>query len=245
MCRQAPFARLAAIPDQPRTPLGIVIADSSTVAFGTGRRHRISIMTRSPSITPRTTIEPGAVHADFDSFLAKLGARDRLNIDRHIVACETEPTPDHHRLWRRLALSLFRLAPFAIQTIGQQAVQFFIPDGKYRMQVFAMEDQRDGKILIYTIDILKQAIKEGILTQTRRGAENLTHAYPIKVSLDQTLTVESLDAVNTPNPSLWYKHMLGWNRKALRLSLPTNATAPMILAAEEVCALAARQWAQR
>ena len=181
---------------------------------------------------------------DFDGFLAKLGARDRLNVDRHIAACEAEATPDHQRLWRRLATALYRLAPHAVQTVGQQAVQFYIPDGKYRMQVFAMEDQRDGKVLIYTIDVLKQATKDGILLPVRRTTP-ATNGFIIKAHPDQTILIESLDAVNTPNPSAWYKHMLGWNRKALRISLLTTSTSAQAHAAEQICAVAAKQWAAR
>ena len=41
------------------------------------------------------------------------------------------------------------LAPHFAKTDGQQRVRFFVPDGQYRMQVFAMEDLRDGVITIY------------------------------------------------------------------------------------------------
>ncbi len=197
-------------------------------------------MTKSLTATAGASAMP-AGSDDFDGFLSKLGARDRLNVDRHIAACEAEPTADHHRLWRRLASSLYGLAPHSIQTVGQQAVQFYIPDGKYRMQVFAMEDQRDGKVLIYTIDVLRQAIKDGVLMPARKGALPGS-GLPIKAHPEQTLLVEALDAANTPNPSAWYKHMLGWNRKALRITLRNNASAAQIHAAEQICAIAARQW---
>jgi len=39
----------------------------------------------------------------------------------------------------------------------------------------------------------------------------------------------------------YYRHMLGWNRKALRLNLPTNATPAQIKAAEALFLLAARK----
>src|SRR4051794_40040143 len=77
---------------------------------------------------------------DFPTFLAKLGAKDRLNIERHIAACEAEPTPAHANNYRRLIAALGSLAPQSSKTHGQQAVQFYIPDGKYRMQVFALQD---------------------------------------------------------------------------------------------------------
>src|SRR5687768_8752472 len=93
---------------------------------------------------------------DYESFLARLGVRDRQTIERHVAACETEATSEHAKLWRRLACLLASLASqpgadtqakdgrtsrqFGVQTAGQKAVQFFAPDGKYRRQIFALED---------------------------------------------------------------------------------------------------------
>ena len=45
--------------------------------------------------------------------------------------------------------------------------------------------------------------------------------------------VESLDASNTPDPQPAIKHMLGWNRKALRLTLPALANTAQIAATLE------------
>jgi hypothetical protein len=39
--------------------------------------------------------------------------------------------------------------------------------------------------------------------------------------------------------------MLGWNRKAIRLTLPTRASPQHIAAAESLCALAADRWANK
>jgi hypothetical protein len=188
------------------------------------------------------SIDSALAHrAPFDQLLAKLGARDRLNVDRHVAACDEEHTSDHRQLWQRVACSLHTLAPHALQTSGQQAMQFFIADGKYRMQVFALEDQRQGHVLVYAVDVLDMAIKAGILSAAK--ANGAISEYPIRGSDGQLLTIESLDAVNTPNPSPWYKHMLGWNRKAIRISLPTNATEEQIKAAESLCVIAAQEWA--
>src|SRR5439155_13918638 len=118
---------------------------------------------------------------------------------------------------------------------------FFIPDGKdgkYRMQVFALEDQRDGKILLYLPDVVADAIKGGVLGKpapARRAevdasaffavgpapAEHL--AYPIRAHKGEFLEIEALDSTNTPDPPAPVTHMLGWNRKALRVTLPTVA----------------------
>jgi hypothetical protein len=124
--------------------------------------------------------------------------------------------------------------------VGQQAVQFFIADGKYRMQVFAMEDLRNGKLTIYTVDVLDQAMRKGVLTGPL-AADGSSSTYGVGKSR-QTLTIDSLTASNTPDPPAFYKHMLGWNRKALRISLLTTSTPAQVNAIESLCALAARQW---
>src|SRR3984957_7008301 len=72
---------------------------------------------------------------DFATWLATLGSRDRVNVERPLTALEAVgPTGTAHAaLWRRLAQTLATLAPFAATTTGQQAVSFFVADGKSRM----------------------------------------------------------------------------------------------------------------
>jgi hypothetical protein len=162
---------------------------------------------------------------ELDVLLSKAGQKDRTNVEKHLALIDADPNSPHARLWRRLMRALATLAPLAIQTVGQQAVQFFIADGKYRMQVFALEDQNDGQILLYVPDVLDDARKLKI------------------VGTDGDLPIEQLTAANTPNPSPHYKNMLGWNRKALKISLPVGATSEQVEAAEHLAALAARAWA--
>jgi len=136
-----------------------------------------------------TTISPQlAKPADFDEFLAKLAARDRQNVDRHLIAADAEPEPDHAKLWRRIARSMFTLSPHAVTTIGQQALLFFIADGKYRMQVYAVEDPRDGRLLIYTADVLKEAIKAGVLAAPPKGDASGGHV--VVADKSQRLIIE-------------------------------------------------------
>ena len=162
--------------------------------------------------------------ADIDTFLTGLAGKDRSNIEKHLAVIDAEPDPNHGKLWRRLAVTMRRLAPMPVQTVGQHAVQFFVADGKYRMQVFALEDGRDGRVMIYLPDILADAEKAGA---------------PLGV-----LTPEVLDAANTPNPSPHIKHMLGWNRKAVRITLLTHAGQQQVSATEKLCDLAAGRWAK-
>src|SRR2546423_9553947 len=96
-----------------------------------------------------TKPHPAAAAIDYDHLLERLGTRDRGNITRHLAACEEKSSTAHVSLWKRLACLLGALAPHALQTTGHQVVQFFIADGKYRRQSFAMEDHCDGKLVVY------------------------------------------------------------------------------------------------
>jgi hypothetical protein len=172
----------------------------------------------------------------FEEFRAKLSARDGSNVDKHLAAIEDE---SHRNLWLRLVRNLATLGPHAASTTGQHAIAFFIADGKYRKQVFALEDQRDGKITVYAPDILKQALTAKVLRPPANPELGPTHH---ELDNRQTLSVEQLTAQNTPNPSPFYKHMLGWNRTAIRITLPVHASEEQITAASMLCAVAAQEW---
>ena len=195
--------------------------------------------TTTTTTTTTSSSSPAQQTAAFQDFLAAVSARDRANIEKHLVALDAEGGPGHAKSWRQLALVLRRLAPLAANTIGPQVIQFFVADGKYRMQVFALEDKKDGTILVYLPDVLPAAIKAGVLAKPPAGHPD---DYPIKAHKNEALHVESLDAANTPDPQPAIKHMLGWNRKALRLTLPALANAPQLAATEAMCELAAKAW---
>ena len=178
----------------------------------------------------------------FQDFLAALSARDRANIEKHVAVLDAEPGPGHAKSWRQLALLLRRLAPMSANTIGPQVIQFFVADGKYRMQVFALEDRRDGSILLFLPDVLAESLKAGVLAKPPAGRPG---EYPIRAHKGEVLHVEALDAANTPDPQPAIKHMLGWNRKALRVTLPSIVNAPQLAAAEAMCELAAKAWAKK
>jgi hypothetical protein len=188
---------------------------------------------------PRAAAIPMPPHIDYDGLLAKLGPKDRTNIERHITAAEAEPDGDHAKIWKRIATHLMTLASHAAKTTGQQSIQFFIADGKYRMQVFALEDLRDGKITIYAGNPLDEAIKEGLVVPPPKN-ERETNAFAINNGKDK-LILEELDGKSL-NPAPFYKDMLGWNRKAVRITLLTTATPAQLDAAEQLCTISARKW---
>ena len=188
-----------------------------------------------------------------EEFFKNVSAKDRTGVEKHLAIIDAEPDAAHGRIWRHLAKTLRRLAPLALQTAGQHAVQFFVADGKYRMQAFALEDQRDGKILVYLPDVLEEASKARVLRAPTKAAASAAGAAGSAASIPEyavagggagtRLRIEALDAANTPNPAPHYKHMLGWNRKALRITILTTAGEAEIEAAEKLCTLAAKRWA--
>jgi hypothetical protein len=171
--------------------------------------------------------------------LTRMGQRDKLNVEKHLAFCQSQADPRHARVWTRLARALATLAPMPISSSGQQALAFFVADGRYRMQVFALEDNRDGVIQIYCVDAIDEAVAENLIGKSRADLESV---YRVGGDDGQTLTIESLTSNNSPNPATFFKHMLGWNRKAMRITLPVDATDEQIALAETICALTTRKW---
>jgi len=182
--------------------------------------------------------ESGPQEFTFEAFLAKLGTRDKLNVERVLATAEAA-NKRHAELWKKLATSLFALSPHAVQTSGQQAVRFFLQDGKYRLQCFALEDQQDGKICVYITDILAAAVKKKLVVEDDEAeTEGDIVVYHLPKNEDARIGIESLNAGNSGNAPEHYKHMLGWNRRALRLTIPHDATDAQMGVIVSLCALA-------
>jgi len=178
--------------------------------------------------------------ADYDGLLLRLGARDRAAVEKHIAVCEAEPTREHATLWKRIACLLCNLAPKALQTAGQRAVQFFAADGKYRRQVFAMEDLRDGVLAVYMIDVLDAARQAGIMRgPISKTGEAMIHAAASDEPAT-SLKMEALTSANTAAAPDYFRHMVGWNRTILKVTLATSATPAQVEALEALCAIAGR-----
>jgi hypothetical protein len=191
-----------------------------------------AVKKQAPAPAPTATGDPAA---DFEALLARCGVKDRTNLEKHLALCDAEPHPGHAKLWRRLAGRLAALGSLPVQTAGPGVLLFFIPDGKYRLQVFSLEDRRDGQLIVYTTDVLDQAVSKKILAKA--GGQ-----YVVAGAKSVVINVEQIDAANTPDPAPHYKHLIGWNRKAIRITLNANeADSPVVGAVEAICALAAKQ----
>jgi hypothetical protein len=203
---------------------------------------------------------PATGDADYQALLARLGVRDRQAVERHVAACEAEPTPEHARLWRQLACLLASLAgggnadtprtgpgcrQFGVETSGQKALQFFTADGKYRRQLFALEDLRNGALVVYTVDALAAALRAGALRGPVRTDDDGVPVYELcGCGGHATVGVQALTAANVGEAPNYYRHMVGWNRTALKITLPVAGVEGRLRALNVLYALAARQVAE-
>ena len=176
----------------------------------------------------------------FEEFLAKLPQKDRVNAEKRVVALEAAGAPGLAQLWRRVAAALMTLASHAAKLVGKQTVQYDVADGKYRMQVFALEDLQDGNLTVYCPDVLADAVAAGLLAPPTVAEDGGTGTYGI-VGTSDALRIDVLDR-DSINPGAHFKDMVGWNRKALRLTLPPTSSPEQVAAVEFVCAIAARRF---
>jgi len=174
--------------------------------------------------------------ASVSDFGAKLAVKDRNRLQQQITAMETKPYPRLGERWQRFACALFTLAPHMPKLTGLHTIQFYIPDGKYKKQMFALHAEDNGAISVYAPNVLQQAASAGIIATPARPET----AYRVTESSDP-LNIDAIDG-NTSDVEPFYKDMTGWNRKALRISLSPVATPSQIQAAEDLCGLAALEW---
>lgn len=188
-----------------------------------------------PTRAARASVEQST--NQFDQILAKAGTRDRYNVEKHLAACDADATSARGDLWRRLLTKLSTLAPLPLTTLGPNIAQFHRPDGKYRMQVFAIEDAGNGLVYVYLPDVIEAAVKGKLLKAVGDG-------FTIPGGGTSPLPLTTLDATNTADPAAHVKHLIGWKRKALRIALDaTEPQGPRVDATEALCDLAAVQWA--
>jgi hypothetical protein len=199
------------------------------------RQPTIGVMTETNTLV-NAARDALSQRLDFAQFLAKLSPKDRVNLERRVDLLEAESDPHRATLWRRLACALAALAPVAVKCIGKQTLQFYIADGKYRMQVFALEDLQDGNFTVYCPGTVEEAIGLDLLIR----AEDRPTLYLIPPSLDP-LQIESLTGAS--NAAAHYKDLVGWNRKAMQITLPPFASPSQIGATEMLCAIAAQHFA--
>ena len=172
-----------------------------------------------------------------EQLLGRVPAKERAKIEKHLAACDAEADTAHGDVFRRVMTMLDGHAGAGVDSVGGQAWRFFVPDGKYRLQVFAMEDRGDGTLRVFLPDVLAQALKGGVLSKTP-----IANEYTLKGGAARSVHVEPLDQ-EKPEPPAHVKSMLGWGRKAIAITIPVVGSTAQVSVAEALCALAAKKWA--
>ncbi|MGH7176482.1 MAG: hypothetical protein ACREJC_03790 [Tepidisphaeraceae bacterium] len=176
---------------------------------------------------------------DKSALMARFTEKEKVNFERQVAACEAK-TPALAQRWAHLARYLAALATHPIKLMGMDTMMFFIPDGKYRKQVFALHALEDGTLAVYSPDVLDSAVSSKVLSRTKTSEGE--PAFKVGDSED-LLMIESLDG-KTLNPAPYFKDMTGWNRKAIAMGLPVGATPNLLKTVEYLCALAAMDWSE-
>jgi hypothetical protein len=171
----------------------------------------------------------------YEAFVSRLSVKGRAAAEKHDELCAGEAAQGYGELWKRLAGGLSRLAPHDTEMSGQQSVKFHIPDGKYRQQVFALEDTRQGTIVVYLADVVDKAIQRKIIAPTAVPRTYKVVASPEVLIHMELITAETRDMTVC-------KAMVGWGKKALRTNLSALAKEKEIHAVECLCELAAESW---
>lgn len=170
----------------------------------------------------------------FDEVIARLAGTGRSSVERHLIKCENNAR--HLLLWKYLVGLLGRLTPVAMPIAGTLAMRFFVPDGKFKMQLFALEDLQNNELGLYCRDVRAAAISENVLERPK-SSSNLYRV--VRGQADEWLSIDTLTAAGTVSAPEYYKHMLGWNRTAIRIALPVLPTDGQMWAFEEICKMAA------
>ncbi|MBC7784307.1 MAG: hypothetical protein H7144_10755 [Burkholderiales bacterium] len=176
------------------------------------------------STTAPVLAEPGT----FEAILSKLPAKDRVKAEKTMAAFELSDAP-RAAMWRRLGALLMSLAGHAVKVSGPQSLQFFVADGNYRKQIFALDDKAEIGATVYCTDVLDGAIKSGLV----KVASEADQTYSLGNSKD-TLMIERLTGEGPEHPA-FFKDMLSWNRRAIRISVPATATPLQVKTVETLC----------
>ncbi len=172
------------------------------------------------------------VPKNFDQALEKLPQKDRANIQKHLDQMAALPKAATDT-WKGLFLALMLRGGHACQAVGTDAVRFFVQDGTYKLQMFALEDKLTEPRQVYLPNVLSESIKAKLLT---RGAPPGT--YLVAGAADETVKIDELDANTQADAPVHYKFMVGLNRKAIRLTLPSRERPALVKLVGAMCDLA-------
>ncbi|HVT82839.1 MAG TPA: hypothetical protein VHM90_19530 [Phycisphaerae bacterium] len=183
-----------------------------------------------------TSVWASQTDENYSRFLTRLSPKALAVVEKHAELREADSAQGYGRTWRHMAGVLAQMAPAAIEAMGTHALKFHIPDGKYRLQVFALADQGKNEVDIYLPNVLAEAVTRKVLCKAE--ADGHTHRISGEESTIQAMVITADDKECPP----YCKAMLGWGRKALKATLPANADARQLRAVERLCELAAESF---
>jgi hypothetical protein len=184
-----------------------------------------------------TAVPTSPIIDPWDNFLSRLSRKSLASVEAHLEACEGNADIGYGRQWKRIAAMLGKLAGHAIEASGQHVLRFYIADGKYRQQVFTLEDGRKGAIHLFLPDVLEQAVARQLLNPPAEGerAYTVPGLPTVLIEIDR-VTSESKDVPEFVKP------MLGWGRRALKITLAAVGEDDRLQAVGRLCDLAAEGW---
>jgi hypothetical protein len=179
--------------------------------------------------------------AEFDALLAKmLSAKERANAQQHLEALRSEGEAGRADQWERLACAMMTLAPELPRFVGQKAMQFSIPDGRYKQQVFALQSGDKGMTHVYCPDVLEDAVEAGLV----RGGKAGERPHLVGTGPGALLPIEQVvsESPGEQRVADCVRPMLGWGKKALHITLAPDTADSLIVATQTLCAMAALKW---
>ena len=180
------------------------------------------------------TTAPSATE-EFDRLQARMTPKAKASVAKHLDIVSGDAALGFGECWKRVVGMLGRLAPDLVEAAGT-SLKFSIVDGKYRRQVFAIDDQRKGLIQVYLPDVLAAAQTAGLIGVAEAGTVGVKGDIKTRIPLD-VITADTKDIPDCCKP------MLGWGRRALRFEITVAGDDTQVKMIEKLCVLAAEAWA--
>ncbi|GEM_PF-2287342 len=171
---------------------------------------------------------------DVEAMMIRLALRGPTAQARRLALSE-QNNPRRAAAWQRLAILMGSLA-LARPRVLARAMMFFIPDTRYFQQVFSLDDAADGSIVACCEDVLQAATDAGVLDQ--QAGQPDRHFV---LGTPQAIYIEQLDG-KSDNVPPHCNSMTGWNRRALKITLPSSPSAEQVDAVAILCALSSLRW---
>lgn len=165
----------------------------------------------------------------FADFCARLPVKERSYAEKRSAAMESDPAL--RELWQRLAARLLQLAGHSAKVNSKESIQFYAADGKYRMQVFALQDIAPGTLSLHCRDVLDTLLAKKLIRKPEAGKTK----YPVP-GTNESLTIERVLPQAADHPPA-FRDLLSWNRKCMRIDIEVSASPELLAALDKMLVL--------